>query len=157
MRVDFSRLLACLAVCFAAAAIGGFFTAPAIGGWYTSLAKPSFTPPSWVFGPIWTVLYALMAFSLYLFWNAKAKKFDKRWGYAFFGAQLALNAIWSIVFFGLHDLRAAFSVIVALEAFIAASILVFGKVSRKAALLLVPYALWVAFAGVLNYSIAALN
>jgi len=156
MRVDWLKLAACFAVCFAAAAAGSFYTAPAIeSGWYSALAKPSFTPPTWVFAPVWTVLYALMAISLYLL--SQTQNEDKTVAYAAFLAQLALNVAWTMIFFGLRNPDFALIIIIALEATLLATIAFSHKVSLSAALLLVPYAVWVAFAALLNYYIAILN
>ncbi|NUN11513.1 tryptophan-rich sensory protein [Candidatus Micrarchaeota archaeon] len=154
MRIDWLKLLACFVVCFSAAVIGGFFTSSSIDTWYSGLEKPVFNPPNWVFGPVWTVLYSLMALALYYYWVSKK---SKRVGFMVFFAQLVLNAFWSIVFFGLREVWLAFAIILLLEAFILGSIYYFNKTSRKSALLLVPYAFWVGFASVLNYFIGVLN
>jgi len=132
---------------------GSFFTASSIDTWYRTLEKPWFNPPDWVFGPVWTTLYILMGIALYIAWQQRAGRF----ALSVFWAQLALNLLWSILFFGMRSSLAAFVGIIILWAFIAWTIALFWKVSRLAALLLLPYLLWVSFAALLNYSILLLN
>lgn len=150
------RFIASLAIAYFAAAIGSLATFPAIPNWYAGLDKPWFNPPNSIFGPVWTVLYTLMGMSLYLVWTAKTKH-SKRAAYAWFGVQLVLNSLWSIVFFGLQQLWPAVAVIVLLWLSIAATIYFFWRISRRAAYLLLPYIAWVTFATALNISIAVLN
>lgn len=145
-----------VAICFAAAAVGARFTNPEIAGWYSSIEKPSWTPPNWLFGPVWTTLYLMMAIAAWLVW--------RRDGFAgaalplsLFGLQLLLNALWSILFFGLHRPGAAFVEIVLLWLAILSTALLFWRASAWAALLLLPYLLWVTFAALLNFSIWRLN
>ena len=144
---------------FAAAAIGNIATIPNIPTWYTTLEQPAINPPNWVFGPVWTVLYFLIGVSLYLFitTDKSVKKQRKRNLYALFSAQLALNALWSITFFGLHLTDAAVGVILLLLASIILLIVRFWPYSRLASKLLIPYALWVSFATYLTIAIAVLN
>ena len=133
--------------------IGSLFTAPAISTWYAELTKPSFTPPGWIFGPVWTVLYLLMGVAAFLVWRKGLRHRQVKVAlWAFFG-QLALNSLWSIIFFGLRNPGLAFAEIVVLWAAIIATAYLFFKVSKPAAWLLAPYLLWVSFAGFLNYSI----
>ena len=153
---NFLKLVASIFVCFLPGIIGGFFTASNLHPWYDSLIKPSFNPPSWLFGPVWTTLYTLMGISLFLILEAEDSD-DKRKGTIFFVIQLVLNGLWSIVFFGLHQTLLAFIVIIALLVFIVLSILKFYKVSKPAAYLLTPYLLWVSFASFLNLSLYLLN
>jgi tryptophan-rich sensory protein len=150
------KLLISLLLSFTAAAIGSVFTFSAIPTWYAELAKPDFSPPNWVFGPAWTVLYILMAVALFLVWNTKRSKRPTT-AYVLFGVQLMLNALWSIVFFGLHQPGPALVVIVALWLTILACIITFWTVRRTAALLLLPYLAWVTFASALNYAVWQLN
>lgn len=152
-RRDLGLLAGSLAVAFLAAAVGGAFTAPAIAGWYPELAKPWFTPPSWLFGPAWTVLYTMMGVSLFLV----VRETRERRVLLPFAVQLVLNAGWSIAFFGLRSPAAGLAVIVLLIAAIAWTIRAFDRVSRRAALLLVPYLLWVLYATALNAGIYLLN
>jgi len=154
------KLLISLGVSFAAAAIGSVFTFSAIPTWYAELAKPSFNPPSWVFGPAWTFLYTLMGVALFRVWNAKptaSTKPRRTLAFSLFAVQLVLNALWSIVFFGPHQLGPALIVIAALWLAILACIVTFWRLERTAALLLLPYLAWVTFASVLNFEIWRLN
>lgn len=133
------------------------FTIAAIPTWYVSLTKPSFSPPNWIFGPVWTVLYFLMGVSAFLIWRKgfKQKKVKKALGY--FLLQLLFNFLWSPLFFGLHAPLLGLVDIVLLLVFLVLTILSFHKLSKVAAYLLVPYLLWVSFATILNISIVLLN
>jgi tryptophan-rich sensory protein len=146
-----------IAACELAGIIGSVFTTPSIPGWYAGIAKPSFNPPNWIFGPVWTLLYALMGLAAYLVYEKGFKRPEVKKALAVFAAQLLLNALWSIVFFGAHMILGAAVVIVLLWAMILATILLFTKISKTAAYLLVPYILWVTFAAVLNVSFYVLN
>ena len=143
-------------VCFAAAGIGGAVTSPQIGNWYATLAKPSWNPPNWVFGPVWSVLYFCMAVAAWLVWRQKGLA-GARGPLALFGVQLALNTLWSCLFFGLHSPGLAFAEILLLWAAIAATTVTFWRRSVPAGLLFVPYLAWVTFASVLNFTIWRLN
>jgi translocator protein len=150
------RLLALvgwLLLCFAAASMGGFFGP---GEWYASLRKPSWNPPGWVFGPVWTALYAMMAVAAWLVWRRGGWSAQRR-PLIFFLVQLALNALWTPLFFGLQRPGLAFAEIVLLWLAIAATLTVFRPVSRAAAWLLAPYLAWVSFAAVLNFTLWRLN
>ena len=153
--MDWKKLIISLFICQLAGIIGSIFTSPSIPVWYASLAKPTFTPPSWLFAPAWITLYFLMGLSLYLVWTKGLQK-NKIPVYVF-GFQLALNSLWSILFFGLQNPAAAFIEIIILWFAILASIILFYKVDKRAAYLLVPYIAWVTFASLLNYSIWMLN
>ena|SRR5690349_403322 len=150
------KLLVSIALSFVAGAIGSLATTPNIPTWYAALEKPFFNPPNWVFGPVWTLLYILMGISLYLVWTAKNKN-QKTTAYKLFGLQLVLNALWSIVFFGLHQPWLAVVVIGALLVVLTITIKVFSGYSKAAAWLLVPYIAWVSFATTLNIGVALLN
>jgi translocator protein len=141
--------------CFLAAGLGSLFTMVSLGSWYAGLAKPPWNPPAWVFGPVWTVLYAMMAVAGWLVWRkgGPAGRRALRW----FAVQLVLNVGWSAVFFGLQMPGLAFVEIVLLCVAIAATLKTFWRVSRPAGILLVPYLLWVSFAVVLNFAIWRLN
>lgn len=152
---DFIKLIACVAISESAGIIGSLFTISTIPTWYTTLQKPFLNPPGWVFGPVWIVLYLLMGISLWLIWESDSK--EKKKAVGLFFAQLVLNAIWSPLFFGAQSIGGALAVIVLLWAAIVLTILVFTKISRAAAWLLVPYILWVSFAVYLNFSIFILN
>ena len=154
------KLIIATAISEVAGIVGAFFTTPAISsGWYATLVRPALNPPAWVFGPVWTTLFALMGISLFLIWKSDpsvAPKERRRGGILFF-IQLVLNTLWSIIFFGLHSPGAAFIEILFLWLAILATIIAFAKISKPAFWLLVPYILWVSFAGSLNYSIWVLN
>ena len=150
-------LVVSIVVCELAGIIGSLFTTPSIPGWYAGLTKPSFNPPSWVFGPVWTALYAMMGLAAWLVYEKGSKRPEVRKALAVFAAQLLLNTLWSIVFFGAQQLFGAVIVIVLLGVTILWTILLFRKISKAAAWLLVPYILWVGFATVLNVSILLLN
>ncbi|HMA54960.1 MAG TPA: TspO/MBR family protein [Acidobacteriota bacterium] len=151
------RLFAAVLICELAGIIGSLFTAPSIPGWYAGLTKPSFNPPSWVFAPVWTILYALMGIAAWLVYEKGVRRPDVRRALFVFVAQLILNISWSIMFFGAHQILGAFVIIVALWILILGTILRFHKISKAAAFLLVPYFLWVGFATVLNASLYVLN
>ena len=142
-------------VCFLAAGLGSLFNMVSLGGWYPALVKPSWNPPSWLFGPVWTVLYAMMAVAGWLVWRRGGP--GARTALQLFAVQLALNVGWSAVFFGLQMPGLAFAEILALWVAIAATLRTSWRVSRPAGILLVPYLLWVSFAAVLNFAIWRLN
>jgi tryptophan-rich sensory protein len=154
---DFLQAGVAILICEAAGIIGSVFTMNSIPTWYVSLVKPALNPPSWVFGPVWTLLYALMGVAAFIVW--KKARSERRGNQALwiFGFQLLLNAAWSIVFFGLQDPELALVVIALLWASIVWSMVAFHRISKTAAWLLLPYLLWVSFASYLNYSIWLLN
>jgi len=142
-----------LALCFGAASLGALFTP---GEWYAALEKPAWNPPAWIFGPVWTALYAMMAVAAWLVWRCGG--FVKQRGpLTLFLVQLVLNAGWTPLFFGLHLPGLAFAEIVVLWLTIAAVLVAFRRVSRAAAVFLVPYLLWVSFAAALNFALWRLN
>jgi len=149
-------LVVLVGLCLAVGALGGWVTADSVKTWYTTINKPSFTPPNWVFGPVWTGLYVLMGVAAWRVW-CKARPDQLRVPLALFAVQLALNLAWSVVFFGAHRIGGAVVVIVGLEAAILATMVAFRRIDGLAALLLVPYALWVVFAAVLNIAAWQLN
>lgn len=155
--VNWIRLLFAVFICELVGNVGSLFTLPALASWYPSLIKPSFNPPAWLFGPVWLALYLLMGVSLYLIWSARTKASNHSAELLAFGVQLALNLLWSFLFFGLRSPLYGLVGIVLLWASILATIILFAKVSKPAAYLLSPYILWVSFALVLNYSIWTLN
>ena len=142
-------LLIWLIASFSAAALGAFFMP---GAWYDSLNKPDWNPPGWVFGPVWSTLYTLMAVAAWLVWKRGGFQ-DQRKPLTWFIAQLILNAAWSPLFFGLHEPGIAFCEILLLWAAIAGTIRAFYPVSRPAACLLIPYLAWVSFATILNFTL----
>jgi benzodiazapine receptor len=151
------RLIVSVLVCQLAGAVGSFFTVTSIDSWYAAVEKPAFNPPSWVFSPVWIILYTLMGISLYLIWEEGLERKEVKVGVFVFGVQLALNILWSILFFGLQSPYYAFIEIILLWLSIFLTIVLFGKISKTASLLLVPYLLWVSFAALLNYQIWVLN
>ena len=151
------KLLVSIAICQLAGVIGSFFTVSEIPGWYMSLTKPGFNPPNWIFGPVWTTLYLLMGFALWLVWRKGLNNKKTRFAFRFFIAHLFINSFWSVVFFGLHNIAGAFTIILILWAMIVASIKLFWHIDRRAAWILVPYLAWVSFAAVLNYYLMVLN
>ncbi len=155
-RFSILALLGFLCATFAVAGISSRFTIQAIPGWYAALAKPSFNPPNRVFGPVWTLLYTLMAIAAWLVWRLPASTARSR-ALAAFWVQLTLNFAWSFLFFGEHRIAMAFAEIVLLWLAIFATTLLFFRVARAAAWLFVPYLAWVSFASVLNFSLWRLN
>jgi len=154
--VDWLALVGSILLCELAGVVPAILTAEDVATWYPTLAKPGFTPPSWVFGPVWTTLYLLMGVALYLVWRRATGRI-RRAALAAFGVQLALNAAWTLTFFGAREILGGLVVIVALLAAILATMGAFARVDRRAAALLVPYLLWVGFATALNYELWRLN
>ena len=151
---DWLVLLGLLALCFAVAGIAGRVTATSVATWYPTLAKPWFTPPGWLFGPVWSVLYAMMALAAWLVWRRAGWRSP---ALGMFFVQLALNLAWSVLFFGLQLIGAALAEILLLLALIAATTWAFWRIDRRAGLLFVPYLLWVGYASLLNGAIWLLN
>lgn len=148
------RFVVAVAICEAAGVVGSLFTVSAIPGWYQTLAKPWFTPPNWLFAPVWLTLYFLMGAALYLLWGRRPRS---NAALAAFSAQLVLNAAWSVVFFGAHALFYGFVVIAALWVSILVTLTLSYRLSRLAGGLFVPYIVWVTIASALNYYVWALN
>jgi benzodiazapine receptor len=151
------RLIVACTASLSAGLIGSLVVAGSFATWYPTIEKPAFTPPSWVFGPVWTTLYMLMGIAAFLVWQRGLRVPAVRVALVWFLVQLGLNALWTPVFFGLHRVDLALVVILLLCAAIAITIFCFLRISRLAAGLLVPYLLWVSFATVLNASIWHLN
>ncbi len=154
--VDLLKLVASVILCQIAGFLGSLFTTPAIPTWYQTLNKPVFTPPSWVFSPIWISLFVLMGISLYFVWR-RTDHPPFKIAFVFFFAQLILNILWSIVFFGLKSPLLGLVDIVALWIAILFTIFHFFKVSKFSGVLLLPYLVWVSFATLLNFSLWILN
>lgn len=142
------KLILAIAVCESAGIIGSVFAFSAIPDWYSALQKPFLSPPGWIFAPVWTALYLLMGIALFLLWQKKNKK-----AIIFFFIQLILNSVWSIIFFGFQRIDIALMEIILLWLFIALTMFFSFKTSKAAALLLIPYILWVSFAGYLNFAV----
>jgi benzodiazapine receptor len=154
--IDIAKLIITIVICELAGIIGSFFTMKSVDGWYRKIKKPSFNPPSWIFGPVWTLLYLMMGISLYFIWIS-AGSFNIVPAIFVFAIQLFLNLIWSLLFFKLHSPKWAFVDIVLMFIAILTTIIVFYPISKIAAYLLVPYILWVIFASLLNFKIWELN
>ena len=151
------RLALSLLLCLSVGITEGLVTRPEIPTWYAGLAKPSWTPPPLAFPITWTVLYILMAVSFWRLWDTETRSAARTRAVTLFLVQLALNALWSPVFFGWHGTKAALAIIVVLLIAIAATIIAASRVERLAAWLLVPYLLWVAYATTINIGVVALN
>ncbi len=146
-----------VAVCLLIGALSGFATQSSVNTWYPDLAKPGFTPPNWLFAPVWTMLYIMMGIAAGLVWARGLHHSWVKTALYYFGFQLLVNASWSLVFFGLQNPQVALGVIVGLLVLIALTIRSFRVVSKPAAWLMVPYLLWVLFASLLNLRIVQLN
>jgi translocator protein len=145
------KLLLCILITEGAGIFGSIATVSSVKSWYlTDIIKPSFNPPSWLFGPVWTLLFLLMGIALYLVWSKKNNLF-------WFWTQLLLNTLWSFLFFGLRSPILAFYEIIILWFAILMTIINFKKYHKTASILLWPYLAWVSFAAFLNYSIMVLN
>lgn len=149
------KLVLSILLAQSAGIIGSFFTISAIPTWYIYLNKPIFSPPNWLFGPVWTILYTMIGISFYIIWINYKK--ENSWIIKFFLFHLFLNSIWSIIFFGVKNLGLAFIEIVIMWLTIVYMIIKFKQINKWASYLLVPYLLWVSFAAVLNYSVWQLN
>jgi tryptophan-rich sensory protein len=145
-----------LVVCLGAGGLGAIATTPEIEGWYRTIAKPEWNPPDWIFGPVWTTLFILMAIAAWLVWKPAGFKAAAT-PLSLFAWQLLLNIAWSWIFFNLHQLGWAFVEIVVLWVTIVATTVAFFRFSTSAGWLLVPYLAWVSFAAVLNFTIWRMN
>ncbi len=155
MKISWGVLIGLIIVCNLVGALGTLWTSPD-GEWYSSITKPSFNPPSWVFGPVWTMLFTLMGVALYLVVQAPDSR-DKKMGLIFFGVQFIFNVLWSYLFFGINNPLAAFVEILVLLGLIICTGIYFFRVRKAAGYLLIPYIFWVSFASVLTFSIWRLN
>ncbi len=151
-------LVAFIVLCSAVAGLGGLVTGPAVspGGWYETINKPFYTPPSWLFGPVWSILFLSMAVAGWLVWRERRFSGAKP-AFYLFGIQLSLNFLWSAIFFGLQAPGVALVEILVLWVSIFLTILAFGRVKSLAAWILTPYLAWVTFATFLNLGIWLLN
>jgi tryptophan-rich sensory protein len=152
-----AKIILCILVSVLLGGSGGIVTASSIGGWYRTIEPPPGTPPNWVFGPVWTFLYAAMGTAFALVWHRAPAGRPKRHALTLFGIQFALNLAWSPVFFGLHRIDLALAIIVTLLAAILMTARRFRPLDPPAAALLVPYALWVGYATYLNAGFLMLN
>jgi benzodiazapine receptor len=151
------RLIASVLVCQLAGVLGSLFTTPNIPGWYEQLLKPAYTPPDWVFAPVWTLLYALMGLALFVVWGKGRHVAGVRAGLWLFAVQLLLNVGWSALFFGLRSPVSGFACIAVLLLAIVATTALFWRVSAVAGVLMLPYLGWTTFAAALNYGLMVLN
>jgi benzodiazapine receptor len=151
------KLVACIALCQLAGVLGSFFTIPAIPTWYATLNKPAFSPPNWLFSPVWISLFTLMGISLFMVWNKMENRPQRKRAMIFFFVQLALNVLWSVFFFGFRSPLAGLIEMVFLWSAIGLTIFYFFRLSRWAGMLLLPYWVWVSFAFILNFSLWILN
>lgn len=157
-KISITKLVISIVACEAIGGAGSIFTIGAIPTWYTTIQKPSFNPPNWLFGPIWTTLFFLMGVSLYLIWTSTgASRSGRNLAFVTFAVQFALNLLWSALFFGLHQIFFGLVEIIVLWGAIALAISASYRVSRVSASLLLPYIAWVTIAALLNYYVWVLN
>ncbi|VVB57473.1 TspO/MBR family protein [uncultured archaeon] len=156
-KTNWPLLLAFILLCEFIGILGGLATQESIPTWYATLNKPIFTPPAWLFAPVWILLYALMGIAAYLVWKKGVKKPQVQFALLLFALQLILNLKWSLVFFGLHSIGGGLIVIVILDLLILATLLKFKPIDQKAAWLMVPYLLWCLFATLLNAALWLMN
>ena len=151
------KLIISILICQCAGIIGSFFTARSISEWYAFINKPAFTPPNWIFAPVWIGLFTLMGISAFLVWRKGLRAFGVKSALSIFILQLGLNTIWSIVFFGGRSIVGGLAVIAFLWLAILWTIKRFFAICKPAAMLLIPYIIWVSFACILNIAFAMLN
>jgi len=156
LKVIFKFIVA-MVVCQLAGVVGSLFTSPSIPTWYAALQKPGFTPPNWLFAPVWITLFFLMGIASFIVWNKAFEIKGVKTSLLVFDIQLALNVFWSFLFFGLHSPFYAFVEIIVLWLAILLTIVKFFKISKTASILLIPYILWVSFAAILNFYLFRLN
>ena len=155
--VNFLKLVVAVAIPLLVAGLSGFATAQGVRDWYPTLVKPSFNPPSWVFGPVWTLLYLMMGIAAFLVWQKGWESEAVKTALVLFAIQLILNGLWSVLFFGMRSPGLAFAEILLLWISIGGTIVLFWRVAPVAGMLLLPYQAWVTFAAVLNGAIWTLN
>jgi tryptophan-rich sensory protein len=151
------KLICSVAMCILIGFLGSFATRGSVTTWYADLSHPSFTPPDWTFGVVWPILYVMMGISAFLIWIMGFDKTEVKVALGIFALQLILNGLWTPIFFGLHLIGLALVEIIVMWAAILLTIISFWKISKPAALLLLPYIFWVSFAIVLNASLFVLN
>lgn len=156
-KFNFLPFIFCLVIPLVIGALGGFLTTQNVQTWYPTINKPQFTPPNWIFGPVWTFLYILMGVSSYLVWQRRKKNELFKKAIAIYVLQLVFNLGWSFLFFYQHQIGLALVEILVLLALIVITGFLFYRINRIAGLLYIPYVLWVSFASYLTYSIYILN
>ena len=149
-------LLVFILITLFAGFIGSLFTTPSIASWYAFINKPSFSPPNWLFAPVWSLLYILMGIAAFLIWQ-KRDNLKTKPALMFYGIQLILNTFWSIIFFGMHNPGLAFLEIIILWTFILITLIKFYKINKTSGILFIPYLIWVSFASILNFAVWMLN
>ena len=149
-------LLVFILITLFAGFIGSLFTTPSIASWYAFINKPSFSPPNWLFAPVWSLLYILMGIAAFLIWQ-KRDNLKTKPALMFYGIQLILNTLWSIIFFGMHNPGLAFLEIIILWSFILITLIKFYKINKTSGILFIPYLIWVSFASILNFAVWMLN
>ena len=154
---SFIKLLISIAIPLLVGAISAYFTVTGVESWYQTIQKPSWNPPNWIFGPVWTTLYVMMGVAFWMVWKEDTSRELKMIAVILFGVQLILNFLWSFIFFKLELPGFAFLEILFLWIAILATIFAFAQVNKTAAWLLVPYISWVSFAAILNFTIWRLN
>ena len=152
-----TKLIISILIPLAVGAVSGLFTASSVNDWFKTLNKPWFNPPSWLFAPVWTILYIMMGIAFYIIWNSHSKLEKRYTGYTYYWLQLGLNFLWSFLFFYYKRPDLALIDIILLFIMITSTIFSFRKISKTAAWLLAPYLCWVAFATALNFEIWRLN
>jgi len=157
MKINWKKLVAAIIICQGTGLLAGLATASSVSSWYTTLYKPGFTPPNWLFAPVWTALYFIMAIAAYLVWQKGIKAEGVKKALILFLMQLLLNGLWSIFFFGLRSPLLGLMDIIALIIVLTLTIFKFYKINKIAAYLLLPYLLWVLYATALNLAIVLLN
>jgi translocator protein len=155
-KSDILTIIICIALPLIVGSVSGIATSGNITTWYATLHKPVFNPPNYLFGPVWTLLYILMGISLYLIWRSPSGD-ARNYALAIFGIQLVLNFTWSFIFFSFKQTGWAFFEIILIWVCILAMIIIFHRINKTAAIIQVPYLIWVSFASVLNGSIWWLN
>jgi benzodiazapine receptor len=156
-RSDIGKLVGSIVACEGAGLIGSIFTTPAISTWYVALEKPAFTPPNWVFAPVWASLYALMGVAVFLVWRQGLDQPSVKPAFALFWVQLVISLMWSVVFFGWHSILGGAVLIISLWVLVLITMIKFFKLSKVAGGLLVPYLAWLSIASALNVWVLILN
>jgi benzodiazapine receptor len=156
-KSEIPKLIISILIPLIAGFIGSIATASSIPTWYTFLAKPAWTPPSWLFGPVWTTLYILMGIALFLVWRKGLERHDVKIAISIFGIQLFLNVMWSVIFFGFQSILGGLIEIIFLWIAILVNIIAFYRISKAAGIVLLPYIVWVSIAAYLNYTVYLLN
>lgn len=156
-RKDWLMLFGFILLAQGAGLLGTIVTTPEIGGWYATLVRPTIAPPNWIFGPVWTTLYTFMGIAAFLVWRTGPQRTRVTYALRLFLLQLGLNAVWSIVFFGAHNIYGALIDIALMWLAIVTTTIAFWRIERTAGILFLPYLAWVSFAAYLNYQLWVLN